>query len=119
MAHFITKTILAITSFIALANPLPIQNPIPLDPLDLVIDKLATCESSQIPDVIVIDTNGYKSYGWLQFQQRTFDYFGEKYGLPHDDIMSPAQQIPIAKAMLKNGLWKAWYNCLRYVKLDR
>jgi hypothetical protein len=81
--------------------------------IDEVIDKLAKCESNQVPDVVIIDSNGLQSLGWLQFQRTTFDYYGEKYGLPHNDILSPAQQIPIARAMLQDGLWKAWYVCLK------
>lgn len=87
--------------------------------LDYFIDSLATCESNQTPDVKILDSDGYYSYGWLQFHLRTFNMFGEKYGLPHDDILSPAEQIPIAKAMIKEGLWTQWTNCAKSIGLDK
>ena len=88
------------------------------DQLDILIGKLATCESGQIPDMKVLDSNNKFSYGWLQFQKATFDGFGEQYGLPHDDILSPAQQIPIAKKMIENGLWFHWKICGEKVGLN-
>ena len=85
---------------------------------DVVIDKLSKCESEQIADIVSVDSNGYKSYGWLMFQKRTYDWAGEKYGLPHNDILSPAQQIPIAKAMFEDGLGPIhWVNCWKKMKL--
>src|SRR3990167_1763380 len=90
-----------------------------VDVLDLYIDKLATCESGQIPDVVIVDTNGLKSYAWLQFQMATFNYYGEKYNLPHDDILDPGQQIKIAKRMIEDGGWKHWYICGKRIGLDK
>lgn len=83
-----------------------------------VIFKLINCESSYIPDQNVIDSNGKMAFGLLQFQLDSFNWFGEKYGLPHDDIEDPEQQIAIARQVIGHGLGKAtWKNCYRKLKL--
>lgn len=96
-------------------------NPIPDSILNHYIDLLATCESGQIPDRVHLNDGkkGSHSYGWIQFKIDTFNEMGEKYRLPHDDIMSPAQQIPIAKEMLKDGLWRHWRICGEKIGLDK
>ena len=116
----IIGTILGLT--IATTTSMILKAPVYVQPVfdkwDVVLDKLSWCESRQVADVIIVDSNGYNSYGFLQFQRRTFDYFGDKYGLPHDDILSPAQQYPIARAMFEDGLGPLhWVNCWRMMKL--
>lgn len=86
--------------------------------IDEAIDKLAQCESQQTPDLRIIDTNGKYSTGWLMFQDATFEYFGEKYDLPHDDIWNPEQQIAIAQKMIENGYWYHWRICGKKIGLD-
>lgn len=45
------------------------------------------------------------------FQRDTFNRYGEKYNVPHDNIYSDDQQEMIALHMLNDGLWKNWYTC--------
>ncbi len=45
------------------------------------------------------------------FQRATFDRYGEKYNLPHDDIYDDDQQAMIAMYMLNDNLWRNWYTC--------
>jgi len=78
--------------------------------LDIILAKLINCESGGRIDAI--GDHG-KAFSILQFHKPTFEGFGKKYGLPHDDILNPVQQIEIAKAMItneKNGL-DHWRNC--------
>ena len=42
--------------------------------LEALIEKIAHCESSGREDVVIVDTNGYYSYGVMQFQLLTFEY---------------------------------------------
>ena len=87
-----------------------------------ILEDLGVCESSNREDVVIIDSNGYKSYGKYQFQLYTFMEFGKKYDfLPLDitevqareAIMDNELQEKIAFNMLKDGLWKHWKNCLK------
>lgn len=78
--------------------------------IDTWLDRLEGCESEH-RDVTVMDTNGKYSYGWLQFQQSTFDTYGKIYFLPHSNIHSRDQQYAIAEKMIADGLWRHWYNC--------
>ena len=80
-----------------------------------VLSKLAQCESGGKRVVEIVDTNGYKSYGTYQFQKRTFDTFGKKYGLPHTNIMDRGQQTAIARMMLLNGGARHWTNCMKKI----
>lgn len=77
------------------------------------LDLLSFCESGQKEQIKVLDTNGKYSYGLLMFQRGTFDFFGEKYGLQHDDIYSRKQQLEIAKRMIEDGLIYHWRNCAK------
>ncbi len=80
--------------------------------LDDLAWKLAACESSQVPDIKILDSNNEYSFGMLQFQQKTFDYFGEKCGLDHNDIYSYEQQRDIFKCMYQMGIVKThWKIC--------
>ena len=49
------------------------------------------------------------------FQKSTFDMYGEKYNLPHDDIYNDNQQELIALYILNDGGWKNWYNCAKKI----
>lgn len=74
------------------------------------VTQLHVCENrNNVPRIL--DVNGRWSYKFLMFQRSTFDRYGEKYGLPHDDIYSDSQQTNIAINMLNDGLWRAWYTC--------
>lgn len=86
-----------------------------------IIQQLAECESGNNPKAINPNDPDTPSFGLLQFKQGTFEIFGKKYNLPHDDIMNPEQQIAIAEKMLENNLWTHWFNCLkgRYLPADR
>ena len=74
---------------------------------------LEQCESHGNEHATVFDTNKRYSRGILQFQDATFNYYGEKYGLPHDDIYSKDQQELIALYMLNQGLDNQWKNCTK------
>ena len=90
--------------------------------LEGILSDLRYCESSNRENIIITDTNGYKSYGIFQFQLYSFIEFGIKYGLLPPDIteeeargkiMDTELTNQIAANMLEDGLWKHWYNCLR------
>jgi hypothetical protein len=82
--------------------------------IDEVIEELAVCESSNRHDAINHNDGktGEHSRGLLQFKEATFHHFGERYGLPHDDIWDVEQQKAIAKRMLAEKRWTHWYSCL-------
>lgn len=97
--------------------PMPVIEP---PPVLAYLDRLIDCESGGKRDLKVLDTNGKYSYGTLQFQLATFNKYGEKYNLPHDDIMSRGQQIAIATQMLQERAgWRNWYNCATKVGMDK
>jgi hypothetical protein len=82
----------------------------PPPPIDFQLVQIEQCESGG-KDVTVLDVDGYYSYGYFQFHKSTFNKFGEKYSMLHNDIHSRVQQYEIAKAMLYDGLYSQWYNC--------
>ena len=92
---------------------------VPQPPIWDALSKLAECESGGRRTVKVVDVNSKLSYGTYQFQSATFHAFGEKYGLPHTDIMSRSEQTAIAKRMIENGLWTHWRNCGLKIGLDK
>ena len=52
------------------------------DPVILAqIEQLAFCESSGQEDIKIVDTNGWHSYGCLQFQFPTFKQYCKRYGI--------------------------------------
>jgi len=101
------------------------EMPIPevQDPAILAkMDKLAICESNNREDVVIIDTNGYRSYGKFQFQLATFRAFAEKYelitkGLTNDELrpllLDGELQSNLVYEMLENEpeSISAWRNC--------
>lgn len=54
--------------------------------------------------------------GVFQFKKKTFDYFGELYKLPHNDIYSRAQQTQIARRMLLDKITSHWTTWERVVE---
>lgn len=77
-----------------------------------ILEKLAMCESSNDSQAFNRYDPVTSSYGLYQFKLETFNHFGKRYGLKHNDIMNPEQQKAIASRMLSEGRWKHWYNCL-------
>ena len=57
----------------------------------------------------------YLSKGILQFQKPTYEMFSKKYGL-EGTWLSPYSQINLASAMLRDGLWRQWFNCAKSLK---
>lgn len=58
------------------------------------------------------------SKGMLMFQEKTFKWLGDKYGLPHTDILDFEQAKEIYKAARKDGIAQDhWVNCFRKLKL--
>lgn len=88
--------------------------------LNYYLNGLIACESGYNPNAWNANDNGNLSAGILQFKISTFNYYGSKFNLLHNDIMNPEQQIAIAKAILlneKNG-WKHWSNCAKKTGLN-
>ncbi len=81
------------------------------------IEALHMCENKHDTPRI-LDSNNKYSYGFVMFQRSTFDAYGVKYGLSHDDISSDEQQEMIALYMLNEGKWRHWLNCGRKVTRD-
>lgn len=92
------------------------------------IELLAMCESTNRPNIRIVDTNGYYSYGALQFQLGTFISYGKKYGILEKDITQDEArtlifradlQRAIATEMLKEvGGWRHWTNCAKKIGLN-
>src|SRR5437868_4485188 len=80
------------------------------DRLDAWLERLVQKESNGSSTVVIIDTNGKKSFGCLQFQQATFETFSRKFGI-EGDILDCAVQKRIARAMLESDrdAWRNWY----------
>jgi len=76
------------------------------------LELLAKCESSNNPLAVNNNEPHGKSYGLLQFRIDTFNHFGERYGLPHDDIFNEEQQKAIALEMFKEGRLEHWETCI-------
>jgi len=95
------------TSKISHESPLAISEP---DALDLYIERLVFAESSGREDIVIIDTNGKKSYGCLQFQEETFHRFSEKYAIAGDIPDCPTQR-QLARAILlrERSGWRHWF----------
>lgn len=77
---------------------------------------MAYCETEQIPDFCIMDSNGKRSCGMLQFQDDTFRWMGELFNLPHDDIFSYEQARDLYIAARRAGIvhnhWKTCYKKL-------
>ncbi len=86
------------------------------DALDLYIERLAFAESSGREDIVIIDTNGQKSYSCLQFQRPTFESYAKKYKIA-GDIRDCAAQRRLARAILLNepGGWRNWWTSVQRI----
>jgi hypothetical protein len=82
------------------------------------LERLAGCESSHREDIVVLDTNKRYSYGCLQFQKRTWDYYTTRYGV-YLDIMNCQHQKELASMMLQESHlnYRHWLNCSRKIGL--
>lgn len=79
--------------------------------LNAVIQKLIDCESGG-KSVRIVDSNGYYSYGILQFQKSTWDDFSSKSGIVGDPMV-PNDAIAMGRWAVKNGhgeQWSCWRN---------
>jgi hypothetical protein len=89
------------------------------EPLDDWLNQLVNKESNGKASIKILDTNGYYSYGCLQFQMRTFLEYGNKY-----DVFSNAEiehldkliydcdfQKRLAKLMIQDNPnnWRHWH----------
>jgi hypothetical protein len=94
------------TSKISHDSPLSISEP---DALDLYIERLIFAESSGREDIVIIDTNGKKSYGCLQFQEETFRRYAKKFEVTAD-ILDCSGQRYLAHQILRTdpGGWIHW-----------
>lgn len=90
---------------------------VPVWDTEEVLAQLAFCESSNRQNIIRKNDGIGDSYSYLQFKLETFRHFGERYGLPHDDIFSKEQQFAIAGRMLSEGRFSHWSVCSRKLKL--
>ncbi|MBI5421324.1 MAG: transglycosylase family protein [Parcubacteria group bacterium] len=82
--------------------------------IDSVIEKLIQCESGG-KNVKIIDSNGYYSYGILQFQKATWDGWSRESGIVGDPMV-PEDAIQMARWAIKNGFISHW-TCARILDL--
>ena len=97
-------------------------------PLEVLLDDLAYCESRNRPEIKIVDTNGYYSYGMFQFQLATWNYYIEKYDLlPEAEVYEYKNLIQdgdfqrhVTRTILENEplAWKNWWTCGQLVGLD-
>ena len=81
--------------------------------------QLAMCESSQTPDLKILDTNDKYSYGMFQIQMETWEWGCERFRLNCTDIQDYEQGRELFKAFYKVGeADKHWVNCWRKLKLN-
>lgn len=87
--------------------------------------KLERCESGHSYKV-VLDSDNFFSYGFLQFHLLTFRRYGVMYGFVPATTTNPEMiqltkdrdlQFKIADKMVEDGLWYSWKNCWRIEKL--
>lgn len=74
-----------------------------------VFISIAVCESNLNPTVSVIDTNGKRSTGIFQFQNATWNAYGE------GSIKNWRSQAHTAAQMMKDGEYWHWKNCHKKV----
>lgn len=84
-----------------------------------VLDSLNRCESGD-RYVVIVDTNGYHSYGYFQYQLATFRSYGERYelfpkGLTDEELRELTKdrelQYLLTARILKDGGRNNWYTC--------
>lgn len=81
---------------------------------DSIIPYLIACES-QLRNVIIVDSNGYYSYGILQIQSSTAADFNA-IEHTHYDPMIPAQAIELSEIALEHGYIARW-SCAKILKI--
>lgn len=90
----------------------PISNAEPLatDAQIEWVEALHLCENrDDVPRIL--DTNDRYSYGFVMFQMSTWLAFGKEFGATKDNISDDFLQKRVALSMLKQGLWRQWFNC--------
>ena len=87
--------------------------------IDLLMEKLANCESGGDPTRINPNDNGSPSFGKYQFKKTTFLEMGKKYNLPATDIMNEEQQEKIVFQMLLNKEGDHWRNCMKQINFNK
>ena len=89
-----------------------------VEPMEILLDRLAICESSGRKNAINIMDGDASSFGLFQFKIKSFVHFGRRYGLEHSDIWSSEQQRAIAKALIEDGRGQQHFkNCWRKLNL--
>lgn len=75
------------------------------------LDRLQFDESRTNPLLVILDSNNKYSYGCLQFQMETWEYYSRKYGIM-TEIMDCQSQRDLAKLMVTDdyGAWRNWFN---------
>jgi len=71
-----------------------------------ILDKIIPCES-QWTNIARIDSNGKMSYGILQFQQTTWDFFAPLAGISSTP-MNPTSAIEVATYMISHNQLHRW-----------
>ena len=93
------------------------------------LQDLAQCESGGRPDIKILDTNNYYSYGKYQYQLATWKKYGIEFGYFEKDISDAEARKHIYKEWLQDDMtlriflnypeaWRMWYNCSKKVGLD-
>ena len=78
--------------------------------LDQWIENIRTEESGGHDMLVILDTNNKYSYGCLQYQMATWNYYSKKYGVDAE-IMDCEAQKEVTRNIIKhekNG-WRNWY----------
>jgi len=78
-----------------------------------LISKLVKCESSG-RNIKIVDSNGYYSYGILQYQKGTWDWFSKKSGITGDP-MNPVDAVYMTNWAIENDLVHNW-SCAKKIK---
>ena len=76
--------------------------------------EIIVCESSMQHDVY---GDGDKSFGWAQFQKRTFEWMAQKAGFEKLQWKNPYHQLILLEWALKNGHGPHW-TCYNKLKKD-
>lgn len=82
--------------------------------IEIIVSKLIECESGG-KSVRIVDSNGYYSYGILQFQKRTWDWWSGMSGITGDPMNNDDAKT-MARWAIKNGYLSHW-SCARILGL--
>ena len=80
--------------------------------------SLASCESRMNPNAsgdFRSETGEYMARGIFQFWPDSWNYYSKKYGVKGSRL-DPYASTDVAILMLRDGYWRAWYNCYRYIE---